>query len=75
MKEKYLKIVVVWFVLFVSQIGKEHVGLKAVTEILQDIQYKVSSYLKENKNTGYESDLMILSGDSQSSCYSHGCGL
>lgn len=54
MKEKYLKIVV-WFVLFVLQIGKEHVGLKAVTEILQDIQYKVSSYLKENKNTGYES--------------------
>lgn len=32
--------------------GKEHVGLKAVTEILQDIQYKVSHSLKENKNTG-----------------------
>lgn len=41
--------------LYVLQIGKEHVGLKAVTEILQDIQYKVSPYLKENKNTGYES--------------------
>lgn len=27
--------------LAVFQIGKEHVGLKAVTEILQDIQYKV----------------------------------
>ncbi|MCQ8205848.1 carbonic anhydrase family protein, partial [Vibrio parahaemolyticus] len=25
------------------QIGKEHVGLKAVTEILQDIQYKGKS--------------------------------
>lgn len=55
MKAEYLKIVVVWFMLCVLQIGKEHVGLKAVTEILQDIQYKVSPYLKENKNTGYES--------------------
>lgn len=33
-----------WFVLYVFQIGKEHVGLKAVTEILQDIQYKVNHY-------------------------------
>ena len=24
------------------QIGKEHVGLKAITEVLQDLQYKVS---------------------------------
>lgn len=39
--------------LYVFQIGKEHVGLKAVTEILQDIQYKVSYYFKENENTGY----------------------
>lgn len=31
------------------QIGKEHVGLKAVTEILQDIQYKVNHYLNEVK--------------------------
>lgn len=36
-----------WFVLYVFQIGKEHVGLKAVTEILQDIQYKVNHYLNE----------------------------
>lgn len=35
-----------WFVFYVFQIGKEHVGLKAVTEILQDIQYKVN-HLKE----------------------------
>ncbi|XP_014113803.1 PREDICTED: carbonic anhydrase-related protein isoform X3 [Pseudopodoces humilis] len=26
------------------QIGKEHVGLKAVTEILQDIQYKIEEF-------------------------------
>lgn len=38
--------------LYTLQIGKEHVGLKAVTEILQDIQYKVSHSLKENKTTG-----------------------
>lgn len=24
------------------QIGKEHLGLKAITEVLQDLQYKVS---------------------------------
>lgn len=36
-----------WFVLYVFQIGKEHVGLKAVTEILQDIQYKVNHQLEE----------------------------
>lgn len=33
--------------LAVFQIGKEHVGLKAVTEILQDIQYKVRHSLKK----------------------------
>lgn len=33
-----------WFVFYVFQIGKEHVGLKAVTEILQDIQYKVNHF-------------------------------
>lgn len=38
--------------LYIFQIGKEHVGLKAVTEILQDIQYKVSHCFKENKNPG-----------------------
>ena len=38
--------------LYTLQIGKEHVGLKTVTEILQDIQYKVSHSLKENKSTG-----------------------
>lgn len=38
--------------LYIFQIGKEHVGLKAVTEILQDIQYKVGHYLKEIKITG-----------------------
>lgn len=38
--------------LYIFQIGKEHVGLKAVTEILQDIQYKVGHYLKESKNVG-----------------------
>ena len=54
MKAKYLKIVVVWFILYAFQIGKEHVGLKAVTEILQDIQYKVSYCLKANRNTGLE---------------------
>lgn len=35
-----------WFLLNPFQIGKEHVGLKAVTEILQDIQYKVSHNLE-----------------------------
>lgn len=38
--------------LYVFQIGKEHVGLKAVTEILQDIQYKVGYDLKENSPEG-----------------------
>ena len=27
--------------LVVLQIGKEHLGLKAITEVLQDLQYKV----------------------------------
>uniref|UniRef100_A0A8D2LFI7 Alpha-carbonic anhydrase domain-containing protein n=1 Tax=Varanus komodoensis TaxID=61221 RepID=A0A8D2LFI7_VARKO len=31
------------------QIGKEHSGLKAVTEILQDIQYKVKHYSREEE--------------------------
>lgn len=26
---------------YISQIGKEHLGLKAITEVLQDLQYKV----------------------------------
>ena len=40
--------VVLWVVFFFissllcCQIGKEHLGLKAVTEVLQDLQYKVS---------------------------------
>lgn len=31
------------------QIGKEHLGLKAITEVLQDLQYKVGSKLKRSE--------------------------
>lgn len=68
--------------LYVFQIGKEHVGLKAVTEILQDIQYKVSYYFKKNESTGYgrgpqdrsQVDDSLKGLMSWNSCYAHGCG-
>lgn len=66
--------------LYIFQIGKEHVGLKAVTEILQDIQYKVSHYLiKVNKNTGCvrcpQDHSQAWWVAERTHCYSHGCGL
>ena len=35
-------------VLCFSQIGKEHLGLKAITEVLQDLQYKVRRRLEQS---------------------------
>lgn len=40
-KGKITSIIFQYLLLVLFQIGKEHSGLKAVTEILQDIQYKV----------------------------------
>lgn len=39
-----------YFYLFIMfQIGKEHAGLKTVTDILQDIQYKVRCGFRRKK--------------------------
>ncbi len=34
------------------QVGKEHLGLKAITEVLQDLQYKVSVKLQRSDGFG-----------------------
>lgn len=48
--EEGILCVYLYLLCIMFQIGKEHSGLKAVTEILQDIQYKVKLLILLSKN-------------------------